>query len=105
MYALTTGGRHDAKSTSEAHAAERHPGTSATSEVGTNPRCREFSLEHYEDAMSDDPTADSSKIVLLEEHENRYWTKHLGVTREEIQRAVEQIGHSDQTSKKPITSR
>jgi hypothetical protein len=55
--------------------------------------------------MSDDLTADSSKIILLEEHENRYWTEHLGVTREELQRAVDEIGHSGQTSKKPVTGR
>jgi hypothetical protein len=56
--------------------------------------------------MPEDPMADSSKIVLLEEHENRYWTEHLGVTREELQRAVDEIGHAGQTaSKKPVTGR
>jgi Protein of unknown function (DUF3606) len=48
--------------------------------------------------MPEDPMADSSKIVLLEEHENRYWTEHLGVTREELQRAVDEIGHAGQTA-------
>ncbi|MGB7885415.1 MAG: DUF3606 domain-containing protein, partial [Xanthobacteraceae bacterium] len=28
-----------------------------------------------------------------EDHEVRYWTKHLGVSKEELQRAVERVGN------------
>ena len=40
--------------------------------------------------MPDDLTKrgspDRSKIAMHEEHEVRYWTKHLGVSREELQK-------------------
>jgi Protein of unknown function (DUF3606) len=35
---------------------------------------------------------DRSKIAMHEEHEVHYWTKHLGVSREELQRAVDKVG-------------
>ncbi|HAK93348.1 DUF3606 domain-containing protein [Massilia timonae] len=48
--------------------------------------------------MSDDLNKrgqqDRSRINMHEEHEVRYWTDALGVTREELQRAVDQIGVS-----------
>jgi hypothetical protein len=36
---------------------------------------------------------DRSRIAMGEEHEVRYWTETLGVTKEELQRAVDQVGH------------
>jgi hypothetical protein len=33
-------------------------------------------------------------IAMNEEIEVKYWTKHLGVTREELQRAVDKVGNS-----------
>lgn len=43
--------------------------------------------------MPDDLTkcisADRSKIAMHEEHEVRYWTKHLGESRDKLQRAVD----------------
>jgi len=48
--------------------------------------------------MSDDLSKrgqqDRCRINIHEEHEVRYWTEALGVTREELQRAVEQVGVS-----------
>ncbi|EKU79955.1 hypothetical protein ABIB42_001330 [Massilia sp. UYP32] len=48
--------------------------------------------------MSDDLNKrgqqDRSRINMHEEHEVRYWTDALGVTREELQRAVDQVGVS-----------
>jgi len=48
--------------------------------------------------MSDDLNKrgqqDRSRINMHEEHEVRYWTEALGVTREELQRAVDQVGVS-----------
>jgi hypothetical protein len=49
--------------------------------------------------MSDDLTAEGSKIFLLEQYENRFWTEHLGITREEVLRAVAKVGHSNESSK------
>ena len=50
--------------------------------------------------MSDDKskrgTADRSRIALGEEHEVRYWTQQLGVTREELEQAVKSVGNSAQ---------
>lgn len=37
---------------------------------------------------------DRSRIAMHEEHEVRYWTHHLGVTREQLQSAVDAVGHS-----------
>jgi hypothetical protein len=36
---------------------------------------------------------DRARIALGEEHEVRYWTEALGVTKEELQRAVDQVGN------------
>jgi hypothetical protein len=49
-------------------------------------------------SMSDDPkqrgSGDRSRIALGEEHEIRYWTEKLGVSREELERAVKAVGNS-----------
>ena len=37
---------------------------------------------------------DRSKIAVTSENEVRYWTKHFGVTRKELERAVERVGNS-----------
>jgi hypothetical protein len=48
--------------------------------------------------MSDDlknrGAQDRSEIAMQEPHEVRYWTEALGVTKEELQRAVDAVGHS-----------
>jgi hypothetical protein len=48
--------------------------------------------------MSDDLTnkgqQDGSKIAMHEEHEVKYWTKHLNVTKEQLQKAVDKVGNS-----------
>jgi hypothetical protein len=46
--------------------------------------------------------ADRSKIAMGEEHEVKYWMKHLGVTREELQRAVDKVGNSAATVRKEL---
>jgi hypothetical protein len=51
--------------------------------------------------MADDLTnrgqPDRSKINMSEEHEVKYWSRHLGVTREELQRVVDRVGNSAAT--------
>jgi Protein of unknown function (DUF3606) len=45
---------------------------------------------------------DRSKIAMQEEHEVRYWTKHLGVSTEELQKAVEKVGNSAAAVRKQL---
>jgi hypothetical protein len=48
--------------------------------------------------MADDPTKcapqDASRISLKEDHEVRYWTQELGVTKERLEQLVQDHGHS-----------
>ena len=37
---------------------------------------------------------DRSRINMDEDYEVKYWIKHLGVSREELQRAVDRVGNS-----------
>jgi hypothetical protein len=37
---------------------------------------------------------DRTRISLGEKHEVAYWTKELGVTKEELAAAIEQVGHT-----------
>jgi hypothetical protein len=56
--------------------------------------------------MADDPMRrgmpDRSKIRMNEDHEVRYWTKHLGVTRDELQGAVDKVGNSAAAVRKQL---
>jgi hypothetical protein len=48
--------------------------------------------------MADDRTnrgqPDRSKINMDEDYEVKYWTRHFGVTREELQKIVDRVGNS-----------
>jgi Protein of unknown function (DUF3606) len=45
---------------------------------------------------------DRSKITVTSENEVKYWIKHFGVTREELERAVERVGNSAATVRKEL---
>ena len=45
---------------------------------------------------------DRSKIAVESEAEVKYWIKHLGVTREELERAVERVGNSAASVRKEL---
>ncbi len=45
---------------------------------------------------------DRSKITVTSENEIRYWVKHFGVTREELERAVERVGNSAASVRKEL---
>lgn len=45
---------------------------------------------------------DRSKIAMHEDDEVKYWTKHLHVTREELQRAVDKVGSSAASVRKEL---
>jgi hypothetical protein len=46
------------------------------------------------DDLSNRGPADRSRINMHEDHEVRYWTKALGVSKEELQRLVDKHGSS-----------
>ena len=46
------------------------------------------------DNLQDRGQQDRARINMHEKHEIQYWTKALGVTEEELARAVEQAGNS-----------
>jgi len=45
---------------------------------------------------------DRSKINMSEDYEVQYWTKHLGISREELQRAVDKVGNSASAVRKQL---
>jgi hypothetical protein len=59
-----------------------------------------------EDAMPDNFSkrgqSDRSKIAMNDAFEVRYWTKHLGVSEEELQRVVDKVGNSAAAVKKEL---
>ena len=56
--------------------------------------------------MPDDLTkkgaADRNKIAMGEEHEVKFWTKHLGISRDELQKAVNKVGNSASAVRKEL---
>jgi hypothetical protein len=44
------------------------------------------------DDLSKRGPADAARINLNEEHEIRYWTKHLGVSEAQLRQAVAEVG-------------
>ena len=47
---------------------------------------------------------DRSKINMHEPDEVRYWTKHLGVPKEHLQKAVDKVGNNAATVKKELAN-
>ena len=45
---------------------------------------------------------DRSRINMSADHELKYWTKHLGVTREEVEAAVAKVGNSAAAIRKQL---
>lgn len=45
---------------------------------------------------------DRSRINLHEDYEVKYWTKHLGVSREQLAKAVEKVGNSAASVRKEL---
>lgn len=56
--------------------------------------------------MSDNLTKrhqpDRSKINMSEDYEVKYWTHALGVTREQLQKAIDKVGHSAAAVRKEL---
>jgi len=45
---------------------------------------------------------DRSRINLGEDFEVKYWTRHLGVSREDLEKAVEKVGNSAAAVRKEL---
>lgn len=45
---------------------------------------------------------DRSKINMHEDHEVKYWTKALGVSKDELQKAVDKVGNSAAAVRKEL---
>jgi hypothetical protein len=56
--------------------------------------------------MSDDKSKrgrpDRSFINMQEDYEVKYWTRHLGVTREELQNAIDKVGNAAAAVRKQL---
>jgi Protein of unknown function (DUF3606) len=56
--------------------------------------------------MADDKSnrgrPDRNKINMSEDYEVKYWTQHLGVSRQELQRAVDKVGNSAAAVRKEL---
>ncbi|MGH6711013.1 MAG: DUF3606 domain-containing protein [Bradyrhizobium sp.] len=46
--------------------------------------------------------ADRSKINMNQPHEVRYWTRHLNITKEDLQKAVDKVGNGAATVRKEL---
>jgi hypothetical protein len=45
---------------------------------------------------------DRSKIVIEHEDHIKYWTRHFGVTKDELARAIEKVGNSAAAVRKQL---
>ena len=48
-------------------------------------------------------TPDRSKIVIEREDHVKYWTRHFGVTKDELARAIETVGNSAAAVRKQLS--
>jgi hypothetical protein len=47
---------------------------------------------------------DRSKINMHEPHEVQYWTKHLNVSKDELQKAVDKVGNGAASVRKQLAT-
>ena len=55
------------------------------------------------DDLDNRGTPDRYRISLNEDHEVQYWTKTLGVSREELERTVRLVGNSADAVRRALT--
>lgn len=56
------------------------------------------------DSLKKKGTQDRSKINMHEEFELKYWTRALGVTRDELQKAVDKVGNGAAAVRKELAN-
>jgi 3-oxoacyl-[acyl-carrier-protein] synthase III len=61
-------------------------------------------LEDAMDNLQNRGQPDRSKINMHEPHEISYWTKHLNVSKEELQKAVDKVGNSAAAVRKQLNA-
>jgi hypothetical protein len=61
-------------------------------------------VKYMSDDLKNEGQQDRSKIAMNEEHEVKYWTKHLGVSKAELQRAVDKVGNSAAAVRKELAA-
>jgi hypothetical protein len=49
-------------------------------------------------------TPNRSKIVIEREEEAKYWTRHFGVTRDELAHAIQTVGNSAAAVRKQLNT-
>ena len=49
-------------------------------------------------------TPNRSKILIEHEDHIKYWTRHLGVTKDELARAIETVGNSAAAVRKQLSA-
>ena len=57
-----------------------------------------------EDNLLNRGQPDRSLINMSEDHEVKYWTKHLRVSREDLQRAVDKVGNAAAAVRKELAA-
>jgi len=58
--------------------------------------------EEAMDSLTKKEQPDRSKINMHQPHEVKYWTRALGVSKEELQKAVDKVGNSAATVRKEL---
>jgi predicted double-glycine peptidase len=56
------------------------------------------------DSVGRKGVADRGKINMHQPHEVKYWTRELGVSPEDLQRAVEKVGNSAAAVRKQLSN-
>ena len=54
------------------------------------------------DSLTKREQPDRSKINMHQPHEVKYWSRALGVSREDLQKAVDKVGNSAATVRKEL---
>ena len=54
------------------------------------------------DGLTKKETPDRSKINMHQLHEVHYWTRHLNVSKEELQKAIDKVGNSAAAVRKQL---
>jgi predicted RNA-binding protein YlqC (UPF0109 family) len=56
-------------------------------------------------AISKPIAPNRAKIALEHENETKYWTRHFGVTKEELLKAIERVGNSAAAVRKELDAK
>jgi hypothetical protein len=49
-------------------------------------------------------TPDRGKIIIEQDDHVKYWTRHFGVTKDELTRAIERVGNSAAAVRKQLST-